>query len=117
MGENLTTTKDIFDVLLQDGIPATAVRCLQRQPNGSVPITFSTREYRDRFVVRRVARVSHPASSGLTFVNVYYAPHELPDSVIYERLSVYEHIYSTRRGKCHEYPDGFNGVNHLRMAN
>ena len=122
VGDNLTTAKDIFDSLLRDGIPATAVRCLQRQPNGSVLITFSTSEYRDRFlrksafVVRRVARASHPASCRLTFVNVYDAPHELPDSAIRERLSVYGHIYSTRRGKCQGYPDVFNGVRHLRMA-
>lgn len=122
VGDNSTTTKDIFDALLRDGIPATAVRCLQRQPNGSVLITFSTSEYRDRFlrksafVVRRVARVSHPASRRLTFVNVYDAPHELPDSAIRERLSAYGRIYSIRRGKCQEFPDVFNGVRHLRMA-
>lgn len=122
VGDNSTTTKDIFDALLRDGIPATAVRCLQRQPNGSVLITFSTSDYRDRFlrksafVVRRVARVSHPASRRLTFVNVYDAPHELPDSAIRERLSVYGRIYSIRRGKCQEFPDVFNGVRHLRMA-
>jgi len=122
VGDNLTTTKDIFDALLRDGIPATAVRCLQRQPNGSVLITFSTSEYRDRFlrrsafVVRRTARASHPASRRLTFVNVYDAPHELPDSAIRERLSAYGRIYSIRRGKCQEYPDVFNGVRHLRMA-
>ena len=122
VGDNSTTTKDIFDALLRDGIPATAVRCLQRQPNGSVLITFSTSEYRDRFlrksafVVRRVARVSHPASRRLTFVNVYDAPHELPDSAIRERLSAYGRIYSIRRGKCQEFPDVFNGVRHLRMS-
>ena len=122
VGDNLTTAKDIFDSLLRDDIPATAVRCLQRQPNGSVLITFSTAEYRDcflrksTFVVRRVARASHPASRRLTFVNVYDAPHELPDSAIRERLSVYGRIYSIRRGKCQEYPDVFNGVRHLRMA-
>lgn len=122
VGDNSTTAKDIFDALLRDGIPATAVRCLQRQPNGSVLITFSTSDYRDRFlrksafIVRRVARVSHPASRRLTYVNVYDAPHELPDSAIRERLSVYGRIYSIRRGKCQEFPDVFNGVRHLRMA-
>ena len=122
MGDNSTTTKDIFDALLSDGIPATAIRCLQRQPNGSVLITFSTSEYRDHFlrksafVVCRVGRASHPASRRLTFVNVYDAPHELPNSAIRECLTVYGRIYSIRRGKCQEFPDVFNGVRHLRMA-
>lgn len=35
------TAKDIFDALLTGGIPASAVRCLQRSPNGNVLITFA----------------------------------------------------------------------------
>ena len=35
------TAKDIFDALLMGGIPASAVRCLQRSPNGNVLITFA----------------------------------------------------------------------------
>lgn len=30
------TAKDIFNALLTDGIPASAVRCLQRSPDGNV---------------------------------------------------------------------------------
>lgn len=46
------TTKDIFDALLTDGIPASAVRCLQRSPNGNVFITFALQKYRDLFLHR-----------------------------------------------------------------
>ena len=60
--------------------------------------------------------VVHPASRRLTFVNVYDALYELPDSAIEERLKPYGRIYSHRRGKCQGYPDVFNGVRHLRMA-
>lgn len=35
------TAKDIFDALLTGGIPASAVRCLQRSPNGNALITFA----------------------------------------------------------------------------
>ena len=42
-------TKDILDALLSDGIPASAVRCLQRSPNGIVLITFASKRYRDLF--------------------------------------------------------------------
>lgn len=46
------TTKDIFDALLTDGIPASAVQCLQRSPNGNVLVTFASKQYRDLFLRR-----------------------------------------------------------------
>lgn len=115
------STKDIFDALLTDGIPASAVRCLQRSPNGNVLITFASMHYRDlflrrsSFVVRRGRYVTHPGSRRLLFVTIYDAPHELPDSAIEHRLSKYGRIFSSRRGKVPGYPDVFNGLRHLRM--
>ena len=115
------TTKDIFDALLTDGIPASAVRCLQRSPNGNVLITFASKRYRDlflrrsSFIVRRGRYVTHPGSRRLLFVTIYDAPHELPDSAIEHRLSKYGRIFSSRRGKVPGYPDVFNGLRHLRM--
>ena len=44
------TMQHIFDALLTDGIPTSAVRCLQRLPNGKVDITFGTQEMRDQFL-------------------------------------------------------------------
>ena len=120
--EHLTTVKDIFDGLLRDGFPASSVRCLQRLPNDGVLVTFSSEEVRNRFlrksslIIRKRISVVHPASRRLTFVNVYDAPYELPDSAIEERLKPYGRIYSHRRGKVQGYPDVFNGVRHLRMA-
>ena len=84
-------------------------------------VTFSSEEYRNRFlsrsvfiVRRRPLIVRHP-SRRVTFVNVYDAPHELPDSAIEARLSKFGAILSVRRGKCQEFPDVFNGVHHIRM--
>ena len=115
------TAKDIFDALLTDGIPASAVRCLQRSPNGNVLITFASQKYRDlflrrsSFIVRRSHFVTHPGSRRLLFVTVYDAPHELPDSALEHRLGRYGRIFSTRRGMVQGYPDVFNGLRHLRM--
>ena len=115
------TAKDIFDALLTDGIPASAVRCLQRLPNDNVLITFASQKYRDlflhrsSFIVRRGHYVTHPGSCRLLFVTVYDAPHELPDSALEHRLSRYSRIFSSRRGKVQGYPDVFNGLRHLRM--
>ena len=114
-------TKDIFDALLSDGIPASAVRCLQRSPNGNVLITFASKRYRDLFlrrscfVVRRGSYITHPGSRSILFVTIYDAPHELPDSAIEYRLRKYGRIFSSRRGKVPGYPDVFNGLRHLRM--
>lgn len=44
------TTKEIFDALLSDSIPASAVRCLQRSPNGRVLITFASQKYLNQFL-------------------------------------------------------------------
>ena len=115
------TTKDVFDALLSDGIPAPAVRCLQRSPNGNVLITFASKRYRDlflrqsSFVVRRGHFVAHPGSRRLLFVTIYNTPHELPDSAIEHRLRKYGRIFSSRRGKVPGYPDVFNGLRHLCM--
>lgn len=115
------TAKDIFDALLTDGIPASAVRCLQRSPNGNVLITFALQKYRDlflrrsSFIVRRSHFVTHPGSHRVLFVTVYDAPHELPDSALEHRLSHYGRIFSSRRGKVQGYPDVFSGLRHLRM--
>ena len=119
---HFTTVKDIFDGLLRDGIPASSVRCLQRLPNDGVRVTFSSEEVRNRFlrksslIIRKRISVVHPASRRLTYVNMYDAPYELPDSAIEECLKPYGRIYSHRRGKCQGYPVVFNGVCHLRMA-
>ena len=70
------TTKNIFDTLLRDAIPASAVRCLQRSPNGNVLITFALRKYHDlfvrkpSFVVRQQHHVIHPGCRRLTFVTI-----------------------------------------------
>jgi len=120
--EHFTTTKDIFDGLLRDGFPASSVRCLQRLPNDGVLVSFSSEEVRNRFlrksslIIRKRVSVAHPASRRLTYVNVYDAPYELPDSAIEERLKAYGRVFSHRRGKCQEFPDIFNGVHHLRIA-
>ena len=119
--ESTTTSQEIFDGFIRDGIPATAVRCLQHVPNNGIVVTFSSEEYRNKFfsrsvfiVRRKPLMVRHP-SRRVTFVNVYDAPHELPDSAIEVRLAKFGTILSVRRGKCQEFPDVFNGVRHVRM--
>lgn len=96
------STKDICDALMTDGIPASAVRCLQRSPNGNVMIMFSSQRYRDSFLMKsafilwRGRYATHPGTWRLLFVTVYDVPHKLPDSALEHRLCKYGTIYSTR---------------------
>ena len=116
-----SSSKVIFDGLIRDGIPARAVRCLQRSPNGSVQITFSTERYRDLFVSQSSFLVGqrpvavHPAQNRLTFVTVYDAPYELSDPALEHRLRKFGQIFSSRRGRVPGYSTVFNGHRHLRM--
>lgn len=85
------TTKQLFDSFSRIGIPASAVRCLQRKPTGEVIVTFSNTDYRARFLqhsplIERCRFATHPDSDLLVFLTVYDAPYELPDSAIEHRL-------------------------------
>ena len=47
-----TSLSQVFDDLKSCGIGTAAVRCLQRNPNGFVSVTFYTSEYRDLFLLK-----------------------------------------------------------------
>ena len=78
--DTTVTSKQIFDSLIRDGFPASAVRCLQRAANGTVHISFSNSDFRDLFVSKSSFIVAnrttdpHPARAKLVFVTVYDAP-------------------------------------------
>ena len=111
----------IFDALPTDGIPASAVRCLQRLPNGKVDITFGTQQMRDQFlrksafIVNRRPYAAHPAQRRLTFVTILDAPYELTERALEYRLQNYGRVYSQRQGKILSHPSFCNGRRHIRM--
>ena len=115
------TSKQIFDSLFADGIPPRAVRCLQRKPTGETMITFTTQEYcckfldNSAFLLRNRRYPTHPAAGELTFLTIYDAPYEMPDSAIEERLKLFCVVHSRRRGKLQGYPDVANGLRHYRV--
>ena len=109
------SSADIFKELQQIDNPVSAVRCLQRNPSGHAFITFSTSAYRKKFldkspwIPRRsnnyVLNTNH-SSSDITYVTVYDAPYELPDSALQYRLRHFGAIFSSR---CSKVP-GLSGV-------
>ena len=93
--DHSTSTKEIFDGLLCDGIPAIVVHCLQRLGNDAVLITFSSEQYRNQLLHKSTLiihchhHITHPTTRQITYVNVYDAPHKLKDSTIEHSLGDY----------------------------
>ena len=56
--EKEISTADIFQDIKSCSIPVSSVRCLQRNPH-HVLVTFSTRDYRDRFL-KKSTYIPHP---------------------------------------------------------
>lgn len=113
--------RQIFDALIREGIPASAVSSLQRFPRGSVDITFYTGAVRDKFVglssfvIGQRHHVPHTSRRPVTFVTICDAPNELPPSALQARFSKYGKVFPQRLGKLHEFPGVLNGLRHLRI--
>ena len=112
---------DIFATLKDTGIEPNSLGCLQRKSSGEIILTFHNTYQKAIFLTKcaitindqavAIQDVDHP----LTFLNIYDAPHELPDSAIIEHLSPYCEVLHNHRGKFRE-PEGvFNGIRHYRV--
>ena len=112
---------DVFAALKDTRIDPNSLGCLQRKSSGEIILTFRNTYQKAIFLTKcaitindqavAIQDVDHP----LTFLNIYDAPHELPDSAIIERLSPYCEVLHHRRGKFRE-PEGvFNGIRHYRV--
>ena len=93
-----TSLSQVFADLKNCGIRAAAARCLQRNPNGFVSVTFSTSEYRDLFLPKSSFIRRHRNScSTCTFVVMYATPFELSDEALAHRLGRYGSVFGFRR--------------------
>ena len=111
-----TSLSQVFADLKNCGIRAAAVRCLQRNPNGFVSVTFSTSEYRDLFLRKSsFIRRHRNSSSTCTFVVVYDTPFELSDEALAHRLSRYGSVLGFRRCNLQGYEGIKNGTRVARM--
>lgn len=115
-------TKDIFDALARDGIPARKVRCIQRKLDNEIHITFTDKAVREKFVkvtsfsVQRNSYYVRSASRPHTFLTIYDAPHEMPDAALIARLRPYCNVIHCRRGKLYDQPKVCNGLRHFRVV-
>ena len=114
---------DVFDALRQADIDAQAVSCIQRQSNGAIILTFRRAEFKERFLRRNVLSVQETPyllqdiDRPLTHLQVFDAPHELPDLAIVERLSKFCDVVSHRRGFFRQegWENVHDGVRHYRV--
>lgn len=97
--------------------------CLQRTSNGQVVITFRRAECKEKFLRRSVLNVSgtpyalQDVDRPLTYLQIFDAPHELPDPAIIQRLSRYCDVIHHRRGFFTEpgWEHLHNGVRHYHV--
>ena len=79
---------DVLFALQEAGLDGSSVACIQRKASGEILLTFRKAELKERFVRSSVLKVNgspyaiQDVDRPLTFVQIFDAPHELPDSAI-----------------------------------
>ena len=114
---------DIFEALRNADLDNTNVSCVQRLNSGTIVLTFRRPEQKDAFLSRNVISVHNQplalqdVDRPLTFVQVFDAPHKLPDTAVISRLSKYCDVISNHRGYFREpgLENVQDGVRHFRV--
>ena len=111
----------IFDALKKDGFRLEHIRCLQRNPTGEIFITFHMSELCDTFLSKSsfvtpgCSYAPNDSERPLTFLTVYDAPYELPETAIIHRLSPYREAVWHHWGTYKNQDGVFNGLQHFRV--
>ena len=110
-------------MLKENGVDPQTISCIQRQLCGEIVITFRTEALKEAFIQRNVLALRgqpfaiQDIDCPLTYLQIFDAPYELPDSAIVERLSHYCEVVHQFRGYFTE--PGFqhihDGVRHFRV--
>ena len=99
---------EVFTALHEANIDNNSVSCIQRQSSGEIVLTFRNARVKEQFLTHNVLRVrGHPFAlqdidRPLTYVQVFDAPHEMPDETIIQRLAKYCDVLHHRRGYFRE---------------
>ena len=94
---------DVLLALQEAGLDGSSVACIQRKASGEILLTFLKADLKERFVRSSVLKVNRAPYAiqdvdlPLTFVQIFDAPHELPDSAIIQRLPDYCEVVTYRR--------------------
>ena len=84
---------ELFTALREANIDNNSVSCIQRQSSGEIVLTFRNARAKEQFLTHNVVRVHgqpfvlQNIECPLTYVQVFDAPHEMPDETIIQRLA------------------------------
>ena len=114
---------EVFCAFRESNVNSSDVSRLQRTNNGQVVITFRRAECKEQFLRKSVLKVAgtpyalQDVNRPLTYLQIFDAPHELPDPAIIQRLSRYCDVLHHRRGFFTEpgWEHVDNGVRHYRV--
>ena len=114
---------DVFEALSNAELQSTDVSCVQRLSSGAIVLTFRQPVAKEAFLRRNFITVHdqplalQDVDRPLTFLQVFDAPHELPDTALISRLSRFCDVISNRRGYFREpgWENVQDGVRHFRV--
>ena len=114
---------DVLSALEEAGLDGSSVACIQRKASGEILLTFRKADLKERFVRSSVLKVNgapyaiQDVDRPLTFVQIFDAPQELPDSAIIQRLADYCEVVTYRRGffRDHGWENVQDGSRHYRV--
>ena len=114
---------DVFEALSNADLQSTDVSCVQRLSSGAIVLTFRRPDHKEAFLRRNFITVHdqplalQDVDRPLTFLQVFDAPHELPDTALISRLSRFCDVISNRRGYFREpgWENVQDGVRHFRV--
>ena len=95
-------------LLYEANIDNNSVSCIQCQSSGEIVLTFRNARAKEQFLTHNVVRVRgqpfalQNIECPLTYVQVFDAPHEMPDKTIIQRLAKYCDVLHHRRGYFRE---------------
>ena len=115
--------EDVFSALSEAGIDGSNISCIQRQSSGDILLTFRQKSFKDDFLKKSFLSVRgspfalQDVDRPLTYLQVFDAPHEMPDTAIISRLSKYCDVISHRRGmfRFEGWENVQDGVRHYRV--
>ena len=114
---------EVFEALQASGTDSSSVSCIQRQSSGEIVLTFRNAAAKERFLAANVVTIrSQPFAlqdidRPLTYLQIFDAPHEMPDATIIQRLAKFCDVVHCRRGHFREpgWEHVQDGVRHYRV--
>ena len=95
---------DFFEALKSAQVNPSHISCIQRQSSGEILLTFRNAKQREAFLRQNVLEINgqpfalQDVDRPLTYLTIFDAPYEMPDSTIINRLAKYCDVLHHRRG-------------------